>query len=119
MKQKPSETKPVIVDDGNPGFRCVQVPMVDLAAESLPADSVIVLALHAPTAQMVLAALLPVINQIHGGCDVCRNHFADRANAVLAADGVPWRLSRQYDALGCEVKGPDGQMLDLVLLAAP
>jgi hypothetical protein len=65
----------------------------------------------------VLRGLLPVINQIHDGCDVCRNHFLERANAVLEADGVPWRYSRQYDARGREVKGVDGKMANLVLVA--
>jgi hypothetical protein len=67
--------------------------------------------------RQVLAGLLPAINGVHGGCDVCRNHFAERANAVLEADGVPWRLGEKLDAIGKPVRGPDGEMLDLVLVA--
>ena len=58
MKQKPSAQKPATVDDDHVSFRTVQVPMVDLGAESLLADSIIVPALHAPTAQLLLLVLL-------------------------------------------------------------
>jgi hypothetical protein len=68
----------------------------------------------------VLTALLPVINEIHGGCDVCRNHFLERANAVLEAQGVPYRFSRPYDRMGqlIERKTPvaNSTMADLVLV---
>jgi hypothetical protein len=66
----------------------------------------------------LLTDLLPAINGVHGGCDVCRNHFAERANAVLEADGVPYRYSEKLDARGKPVRGPDGQMLNLVIVAA-
>ena len=69
----------------------------------------------------LLTDLLPVLNEIHGGCDVCRNHFLERANAVLAADGVSWRYSRQYDSQGRTLlkDNPEGEsrMADIVLVA--
>jgi hypothetical protein len=70
---------------------------------------------HRETVRMVLTNLLPAINAIHGGCAVCRNHFKDTANAVLEADGVPYRFSEKVDGLGKPVRGPDGEMLGLIL----
>jgi hypothetical protein len=47
----------------------------------------------------VLAALLPAVNGIHGGCMVCLEHFTERANAALADLGQPQRyvVTRQAD----------------------
>jgi len=61
--------------------------------EAMPDQEVAieVASLPTPTVGGVLVGLLPAINGIHGGCRVCLEHFAERANAALVEQGVPYR----------------------------
>jgi hypothetical protein len=62
-----------------------------------------------------LAALLPAVNAIHGGCEVCAKHWVENANAALEQTGAPWRYERP-------VVDMNGQPIDkpvVVLVAAP
>lgn len=47
----------------------------------------------------LLEGLLPAINGIHGGCYVCLEHFAHRANTAFIKQGQPYRLevAKQQD----------------------
>jgi hypothetical protein len=112
MKAKIVETPDTYTMSG----QTTAVPVVPEHIRPLPAE--IVIPAQGAQVQRVLADLLPAINAIHGGCAVCRNHFKDTANAVLEADGVPYRYSEKLDARGKPVRGPDGQMLNLVIVAA-
>ena len=73
---------------------------------------------HKPsiTNEALLAELLPVVNQIHGGCDVCLGHWIDRANAVLAANDVTVRFDWQRDGYGERVVDPQGKPVNVVVL---